>query len=127
MHGNVPVEQSSLPGQAHHCRSTIRAELSGSDTCTALGITAQSPSPVLMLCRQLVEAGHDPSAPLDAYRSETLALHVRSIGEAAGLEVNGEGIGFRPRSQPGRQPLVSQNRRVATSTPERTKFDGGAA
>src|SRR5262249_62240646 len=96
-------------GQAHH----IRAALSG-DTCTALGITAQSPSPVLMLCRQLVEAGHDPATPLDAYRGETLALHVRSIGEAAGLEVNGEGTGFRPRSQPGRQPPVRQkNRRAA--------------
>jgi hypothetical protein len=30
-----------------------------------LGITVRSGSPVLALCRKLVEAGRDPAAPLD--------------------------------------------------------------
>jgi hypothetical protein len=81
----------------------IQAQLSGDDTCTALGITVRSSSPVLALCRKLVEAGHDPATPLEAYRGDTLCLRVRSIGRAAKLEVNSEGTGFRPRPQPGRQ------------------------
>jgi hypothetical protein len=43
----------------------IRAQLAG-DICTALGLTAKSDSPVLALCRMLVDAGHDPSTPLEA-------------------------------------------------------------
>jgi hypothetical protein len=44
-------------------------------------------APALALCRKLVEAGHDPAPALEAYRGETLCLHIRSIGEAAGLTV----------------------------------------
>jgi len=44
----------------------IRAQLAG-DICTALGITAKSDSPVLVLCQKLIDADHDPSAPLEAY------------------------------------------------------------
>jgi|SRR6516164_7440881 hypothetical protein len=113
MHGNAfSLNYAGHPGQAHHRRGVIRAELSG-DTCAALGITAQSSSPVLALCRQLIEAGHDPSTPLEVYRGETLALRIRSIGEAAGLEVNSAGTGFKPSRQPRPAPLVRQNRRVA--------------
>ena len=39
----------------------IRAELTGSNLCSALGITARAAAPVLALCRQLVAAGHDPA------------------------------------------------------------------
>src|SRR5262249_48308624 len=66
-----------------------RAELAWDDTCTALGIVVRSPSPVLVLCRKLIEAGHNPSTPLEAYRGSTLALRVKSIGQAAQMEVNG--------------------------------------
>jgi hypothetical protein len=44
-------------------------------------------SPILALCRKLIEAGHPSSADLEVYRDGTLALRVRSIGEAAGLQV----------------------------------------
>jgi hypothetical protein len=44
-------------------------------------------APVLAMCRKLVEAGHDPSRPLHAYRGDTLCLKVRSIGEGAKLTV----------------------------------------
>jgi hypothetical protein len=75
-------------------QSTIIAAITKDDTCTALDITAKSSSPVLALCRKLVEAGHDPATPLHAYRGETLALKIRSIGEAARLRVSPHGVGF---------------------------------
>lgn len=74
--------------------TVITARLSGSNTCTAFGITATGYTPVLKLCWLLVEAGHRPQTPLHAYRGETLCLVVRSIGEAAGFEINSHGTGF---------------------------------
>jgi hypothetical protein len=68
---------------------TIRAELSGADTCTARGITVKCESPVLALCRKLVDAGHDPATPLKVYRGDVLALRVRSIGQGAWMQING--------------------------------------
>jgi hypothetical protein len=46
----------------------IRAELADDDIVTALDITAKSPILVIALCRQLVEAGHDPAAELHVNR-----------------------------------------------------------
>jgi hypothetical protein len=84
----------------------IRAEISGENTCTALGITAHAPAPVLSLFRKLVDAGHDRSRPLHAYRGEVLCLKVRSIGEAAGLKVNSNGVGFaRQEAMPAAPPV----------------------
>ena len=82
----------------------IDAELSKDDICSAFGITVKSPSPVLSLCRKLVALGHDPSTPLDAWRGDVLCLRIRSIGEAARLEVNGEGTGFRRATKPAPAP-----------------------
>jgi len=89
--------------------SPILAILTGSDVATALGITAQSSSPVLELCRRLIAAGHDPRTPLHVYRRATLALHIRSIGEGARLEV-AEGVGFRRYRGPSPSPLVRKTR-----------------
>jgi hypothetical protein len=72
----------------------IRAELAWSDTATALGVVARSASPVLDLCRLLVEAGCDPVTPLEAWRGGTLCLRVGTIGIAARLEINSKGTGF---------------------------------
>jgi hypothetical protein len=72
---------------------TIRADLIGSSTCTAAGITAHGAAPVLALCRRLLEAGFDPDQPLEAYRGTTLALRIRAIGEAARLTVKTAGNG----------------------------------
>ena len=72
----------------------IRAELYGSDMCSALGIMARAYAPVLELCRQLVAAGHNPASRLEAYRLGVLCLRVRSIGEGARLDVNGRGTGL---------------------------------
>jgi len=65
----------------------IRAELTGSATASALGISARSNSPILTLCRLLIRAGHNPSARLEAHRGSTLCLRVCSIGEGARLTV----------------------------------------
>jgi hypothetical protein len=81
--------------------TAIHGELIGDDRAVALGIQAQSSAPVLALCRALVAAGHDPASP----------LRVRSIGEAADLQVNSKGTGFVRRASridwaaPTRPPL----------------------
>jgi hypothetical protein len=93
-------------------QQAIRADLIRSDTCTTLGLTCNSGSPVLALCRALVEAGHNPAIPLDAYRGKTLCLRIRSICECAALEVNAKGTGF------------IRSRAVRTASPMR-QIDGG--
>jgi len=86
------------PSQA--LQQAIRADLIGSDTCAALGLTINSSSLVLAICRALVESGHDEAIALEPYRGDVLCLRVRSIGDAAALEVNARGTGFvvRPAS-----------------------------
>jgi hypothetical protein len=88
----------------------LRAELIGSDGCTAEGFSAVGAAPVLMLCRKLVEAGFDPRTPLEAWRQGTLALRVRSIGEAAHLEINSKGTGFVRRSAVRTASPVAKNK-----------------
>jgi Fe2+ transport system protein FeoA len=73
--------------------ATIVAELSGSDTATAVGLTTRAHAPVLALCRRLLAAGFDPNTPLKVYRRSVLCLHIRSLGEAAALEVRPSGTG----------------------------------
>ena len=75
-------------------QAAVVAELTGSDTATALGVSAVSATPILVLCRKLIEAGYDPATSLEAWRDDVLCLTVRSIGEAAGLEINSHGSGF---------------------------------
>ena len=97
-------------------RNTIRAELSSDSYATALGITVKSPSPVLALCRKLIEAGHDPNAPLEACRGDTLCLRVRSIGEAATLRMDTDKTGrpvFKREKTTARASLVEFQREAA--------------
>ena len=49
-------------------QAAIRAELIADDSCSALGMTVRGFAPALALCRLLVEAGHDPATPLEAWR-----------------------------------------------------------
>jgi hypothetical protein len=72
----------------------IRAELSSDNYATALGVTVRSQSPVLSLCKKLIEVStYAPETPLNAYRGRTLCLRVLGIGEAAGLSVASAGNG----------------------------------
>ena len=98
----------------------IIATLSGSDTATALGITAQSGSPVLELCSKLNEAGHDPHLPLHVYRGATLTLIVTSIGAAARLEVHPTGTHFVRRIDRRTGPYVRKS-----ATPRRAAACAG--
>jgi hypothetical protein len=66
-------------------KQAIRAEIVGQDIAAAEGLSVRSDSPVLKLCRALLDAGHDPATPLEAYRGVTLCLRVRSIGAGARL------------------------------------------
>jgi hypothetical protein len=95
----------------------LRAELFGSDRCTGEGFSAVGAAPVLMLCRKLVEAGFDPRSPLEAWRQTTLALRVRSIGEAADLECNSKGTGFVRRSSVRTASPIAKNNVGRPSSP----------
>ena len=94
---------------ARYARQAICAELTGSDTCTVCGITVRSSIPVLVMCRKLIAAGHNPATPLEAYRRGILCLRVRSIGEAAALEINARGNGFIARRAVRAGPLAREN------------------
>src|SRR5262249_20877271 len=93
--GSAVVRGNSLPTKN---AQAIVAELIGSNTCTAAGITVvdHAPAPARALCRALVTAGQDPNRPLHAYRGDVLCLRVRSIGQAAQLAVEDDRHG-RPR------------------------------
>jgi hypothetical protein len=54
--------------------------LLGAFICDAEGLTVRAFAPVLAMCRKLVDAGHDPATPLHAYRGDSLAMSVTSIG-----------------------------------------------
>ena len=91
--------------------NSIIAHLSSDSYASALNFTVRSPSPVLALCRKLIESGtYGSSVPLDAYRGATLCLRVRSIGEGAALAINSKGTGFyslEDSSAVSTAPLVS--------------------
>jgi hypothetical protein len=46
-----------------------------------------------------------------------LCLLVRSIGEAAELEINGDGTGFRRRRQPDAAPPIEESASALTRHP----------
>jgi hypothetical protein len=100
-------------------RAAIRAELSA-DSCSALGITAFGPVPVLALCRLLVEAGHNPAIQLEVLRDDVQCLRVRSIGEGARLTVEDNRLGQptirRWRNRPAGDGAASPMRSCETGS-----------
>ena len=120
--GNVSIADrtssiANLSSQSPQA-ALIRAELIGSDCCSALGIAAYCSAPVLALCRKLVEAGNNSATPLEVWRRHTLALSVRSIGEGANLEASPRGVGFVRRPDVRGNSHVAQNHRVPLSLPD---------
>ena len=84
---------------------TIKAQISSDTLAEAEGIEIHTGSPVLSLCRRLLDAGYASSTPLEAYRGDVLCLSIRSIGEAAGLRVvDGR---LQPAPEPGLAPPMS--------------------
>jgi hypothetical protein len=94
--------------------TTVRADLAG-DTCAAAGITAQCSAPILTLCRELLAAGLDPDQSVEVFRNGTLALTVRSIGEAARLRIAPHGVGFQRLAECTGAPPVRLPEAAATS------------
>ena len=91
--------KSCLFSRTHIDAQPLFAELTGSDTCTSAGVTAQGSAPALLLCRQLLAQGVDPDTALTVFRNGTLALRIRSIAEGAALTVEDSRFGqpvFRP-------------------------------
>ena len=104
----------------------VRAELVGSDQCSASRIVAHGYTPVLGLCRELVSIGINPATALHVYRGDLLCLVVRSIGDGAALEINGDGTGFRPLRQPDAAPPMRPNDRERSEerlAPPRKRVD----
>jgi len=80
----------------------------------------------------LVDAGHDTGLPLEAWRNGVLCLRVRSIGEAAGLEINAHSTGFissrRRRAAPPIDLNATDHAQVAPGWIDwPADDDGGAA
>lgn len=98
--------------EAHGSRTTIRAELEGSDRAAALGLHAVGYAPVTMLARKLIRAGVDAGQPLEVYRDGTLALRASSLATAARLTVTDDVRGV-PRLAEYRPPLAGRHRRRA--------------
>ena len=97
----------SLHADRFACKPLIRAELRGASHCTAAGVTASGYMPVLAICRALVHDGIDPATSLECYRGDVLCLTVRAIGQPAGLEIRGHGVGFRHRPKLGIAPPIA--------------------
>jgi hypothetical protein len=72
--GAVGDRHSLLKAEKPNTQAVIRAEITGSEQCSALGLVARSSSPVLLLCRLLVAAGHAPGTTLEAWRGDVLCL-----------------------------------------------------
>lgn len=92
--GDLGRIASATPKDKVQQDRAIRADIIGLGRCQAEGHAVRGASPVLALCRRLVEVGFDPNWPLHAYREDTLCLVVHSIGEAAHLDINSKGTGF---------------------------------
>jgi hypothetical protein len=111
--GGTVVRGDNLPTKK---AQAIFAELIGSNTCTAAGVTIVDHAPVLALCRALVTAGQDPNRPLHAYRGDVLCLCVLSIGEGARLAVEDDRYG-RPRLRRWRNRAIRQRRSYGAGPP----------
>jgi hypothetical protein len=103
---------SKYCGLSIHGRHLVYSDLCGDDVASALNIKIRSPAPVLDLCRALVAAGVDPATELHCYRGETLCLRIRAIGEAGKLKIGGDGVTFRPRSEPVSAPSTRSRHRA---------------
>jgi len=89
--------------------AAIVAELKGIDTAICAGKVTVSPTPVFDLCRELITEGFPPEMPLVAYRDGKLAFSIRSIGEAAKLEIGARGNAFIRRGERRIASLVRKN------------------
>jgi hypothetical protein len=62
----------------------ICAVIVGTGQCEALGHDVRAAALVLALCRELIEAGHDPGRSLAVYRGGVLALRIPRSAKSPG-------------------------------------------
>jgi hypothetical protein len=79
-------DATNLSDQTPDPRVPIKAVLSGTRHCSALGISVNAYTPVASLARQLVRAGFHPDRLIEVYRGTTLRFRV-SLATAARLTV----------------------------------------
>ena len=106
--------------------AAITAKLIGSDTIICAGKTTISLTPILTLCRELLVEGFKPETPLAAFRDGRLAVSIRSIGEAAALEINARGTAFIRKPDRRMAAPVRQNGQAGTKGQGQRQRAGGA-
>lgn len=107
----------------------IRADIVGSDRCSAEGYTVHGHAPILALCRRLIEKSLDPRRALEGYRGKTLCIKVRSLREGAALIVKTSGNGtpvFAPLDGAAAPPSPLGPVDRGISTPEAVAPEAGA-
>lgn len=117
-----PVEKSGPMTRTN----TIEAKLTGDAICTAEGHTVKAGTPVIVLCRALVEAGYDPASPMKVYRGirsrSPFALSVKPLGCALRAKATAS-PSIKPHCAVRISPLVrvtAKNSRALISNHKRT-------
>jgi hypothetical protein len=104
---------------------TIIEAVEGREIEVLKALEAQSGAPVLALCRALIATGIDPVTPMHVYRGATLALLVRSIGEASQLDViDGRFQKWHPREPSAASPIAQTARPPARVRPDASEALG---
>lgn len=65
----------------------VKVYLVGMREAEADGFCASGETPILNLCRQLIEAGYDADRAVYVYRGDALAMTISSLGYGARLRV----------------------------------------
>jgi hypothetical protein len=86
----------------------IRASLTADDTavCAQAGLTVTSASPIITLCRLLIESGFDPAERLLVYRDGALVFGVSNLRHGAGLKLAFSHGFARRQTAEGGAPVV---------------------
>jgi hypothetical protein len=103
----------------------IRAELTGSRCCSAVGLSINAYAPVGALARKLLRNGFGPEQMLEVYRGNTLCFQVM-LGAAARLKVEDSSDGrprfrrYRPSESLAVTPPIAPNAPAAIQKPAGT-------
>lgn len=117
---NITLRASALP---------IKAELSGSRSCSAAGLSVDAYAPVCALARQMIRNGFGPERGLEVHRGSVLCF-VTTLATAAALTVEDgpDGVArFRPYRPPGlgvAPPIASSAPVYAEDRPGRVECAG---
>jgi hypothetical protein len=89
----------------------VKVYLVGMREAEADGFCASGDTPILSLCRRLIDAGYDPQCPVHVHRGDALAMTISSLGYGARLRVKERNDGrpvFAPFIAPLNRVIASQ-------------------